>query len=664
MRLEDFIERQRDVLESLDPNQSWDEKNWDTKNWLKTRGSRSLYLPFTILGTKDPLPKDFSDFSKSMIVAIYQAKRPSYAALYAYLNEIRRLFNILSSQGKFHPSELRNGHFFDSIKILKESKYKNIYDAANNMGVIAIFIDKYELSEIPIDFVNPISAPPPRLRHDPKIEQSTLPSKLPSKEALEAFAACTNNPISESEEIILRVIDLHIAMGTRVNETLVIPLDCWIEHDLIGADGEYVIDPMTGTRHKEFGIRYFPEKKFAHNVHWLADSDVPLAKRAINRLQTLTSDARKVAQWQDDNPERLWDVNPDEIVSRSFINRFVETAAPYDVDRIMKRLNVNIIHKNFGNNSYRAGDIENAFLAERDEQVVLRSSNKNLLKVHECLCIGFRGAFRFKERTNSTNRLLVNLIKYQDLTAALGNTSVESIFDRRNLTEADGARISLRTHQSRHWRNTLYKLGGMTEIQQALAMGRKDISQNVHYQHVALNTELSAHSAFVEFSSYQEKILYLRKGIESGRIQGALADTFHSIKINDPVKGQEFLETHAGGVHVTLWGICTNDFSREPCTKHLQCFDDCGHLHRTDNQHEKANLQNLLDLNLRVLEKMISDCEDDAGSDKWISEQRRKVEGIRKAISLGDRVGQIPIKVFPNSPTKMIANRFKRGSSV
>jgi hypothetical protein len=44
-------------------------------------------------------------------------------------------------------------------------------------------------------------------------------------------------------------------------------------------------------------------------------------------------------------------------------------------------------------------------------------------------------------------------------------------------TEADGSRISLRTHQSRHWRNTLYKLGGMTEIQQALAMGRKDASK-------------------------------------------------------------------------------------------------------------------------------------------------------------------------------------------
>jgi hypothetical protein len=34
----------------------------------------------------------------------------------------------------------------------------------------------------------------------------------------------------------------------------------------------------------------------------------------------------------------------------------------------------------------------------------------------------------------------------------------------------------------------------MTEIQQALAMGRKDVRQNSYYQHVALDTELAFHS--------------------------------------------------------------------------------------------------------------------------------------------------------------------------
>lgn len=103
-----------------------------------------------------------------------------------------------------------------------------------------------------------------------------------------------------------------------------------------------------------------------------------------------------------------------------------------------------------------------------------------------------------------------------------------------------------KVHQSRHWRNTLYKLGGMTEIQQALAMGRKDVRQNSYYQHIALDSELAFHSAFVEFQSYHEKVKYLQAGIIDGKIHGALADTYHDLASRNPVEAVDFLETHAG----------------------------------------------------------------------------------------------------------------------
>jgi hypothetical protein len=204
----------------------------------------------------------------------------------------------------------------------------------------------------------------------------------------------------------------------------------------------------------------------------------------------------------------------------------------------------------------------------------------------------------------------------------------------------------------------------MTEIQQALAMGRKDIKQNVYYQHVALDTELAFHSAFVEFQSYHEKVQYLRSGIVKGKIQGALAETYHHLVKQNPVLATDFLETHAGGVHVTLWGICTNDFSREPCKKHLQCFDNCGHLHRTNDAREADNLRKLLALNMEVLVKMQSECEGEAGADKWIAEQERKIEGIRSAIKLGDRIVDIPIKVFSDAEGITKSIKTQRGSSV
>lgn len=205
----------------------------------------------------------------------------------------------------------------------------------------------------------------------------------------------------------------------------------------------------------------------------------------------------------------------------------------------------------------------------------------------------------------------------------------------------------------------------MTEIQQALAMGRKDVRQNTYYQHVALDTELAFHTAFVEFHSYHEKVKYLQAGIVNGRIQGAMADTYHDLNSRDPVRASEFLETHAGGLHVTLWGICTNDFSREPCAKHLQCFDSCGHLHRTDDAREAENLRKLLELNLQVLAKMEEDSTAEAGADKWVEEQKRKIAGIRKAIATGDRlVKAIPIQVFPGAKGITSSAKTRRGSSV
>lgn len=47
----------------------------------------------------------------------------------------------------------------------------------------------------------------------------------------------------------------------------------------------------------------------------------------------------------------------------------------------------------------------------------------------------------------------------KEINAALGAVpGMESVFDRRNLVEADGSRIVLTSHQPRHWRNTLYEL--------------------------------------------------------------------------------------------------------------------------------------------------------------------------------------------------------------
>lgn len=665
MKLNNFVARQRQYFQQLNTSARWEDVRWGADPWLESRGIKPRHFPFTVLGTNAPLPLPFDDFAKALLLAIYQQKRPKFAALTAYLIGIRRLFDRLSAAGTLDPTALNGGHFHEVVEILKRQSYTNIYDAANCLAVIGAAIDKHGITTVPIGFVCQVQPSPPRLRHDPKVEREALPSKLPSKEAMVAYAQCTNNPINDREEILLRIIDLHIALGSRINESLLIPLDCWVEREICDNNNSIITRDSQAEAYVECGIRYYPEKGFEPSVHWLAESDVPLAKRAVARLALLTKDVRKTALWQHENPGRLWVTPPDSVISRSTVHEYVGAADLYNVDRILKKNGVVPVEIVRGNSLYRAGDVERAFLKKRPTQVALRRHDNVLLWLHECLCIGFTGFFRFKSREASVNYLMPTLVSFVDISAALGNLNMESVFDRRDLTEADGTRISLRTHQSRHWRNTLYKMGGMTEIQQALAMGRKDVGQNTYYQHVALDTELAFHTAFVEFHSYHEKVKYLQAGIVNGKIRGALAETYHDLKSRDPVRASEFLETHAGGVHVTLWGICTNDFSREPCAKHLQCFDNCGHLHRTDDAREAENLRKLLDLNIQVLARMEEESTAEAGADKWVEEQKRKISGIRKAIATGDRVVKtIPIQVFPGSKGITESVKTQRGSSV
>jgi len=86
------------------------------------------------------------------------------------------------------------------------------------------------------------------------------------------------------------------------------------------------------------------------------------------------------------------------------------------------------------------------------------------------LSIRFEGAYRFKERDANIFTVFPGRTTLREINGALGTIpGIESIFDRRKLMEADGSRIMLTSHQPRHWRNTLYELAGMSNVQQALA---------------------------------------------------------------------------------------------------------------------------------------------------------------------------------------------------
>jgi len=302
--LESFITQEQAIFRSLPISTPWAEPLWGIGNWLPQRDNNKHALTFEThrqaldktgypAPTKGPLPSAFQDFSKALIVYLQRTRNLKFSMVAAYSIAVRRLYNPLFERGISDPTQLTRGDFDRVVGFLRESGYKNLYDAISHLHVIADTIDNLQLTDIAIHFVH--DAKPEKRRHDyislhdpdRAVKQRKSDDRLPSREAMEAYALCSNNPLSESEEILLRVIDLLIATGQRGNEVAVIPYDCWVERPIKGTTGEVVVD-ANGKPLVECGIGL-------SLVNWLTDKLPLYPCNAPSAAATFAVQSRTVA---------------------------------------------------------------------------------------------------------------------------------------------------------------------------------------------------------------------------------------------------------------------------------------------------------------------------------------------------------------------------------
>jgi len=692
--LEGFINQEQAIFQSLPITTPWESTLWSVERWLPQRlkqqtitfetHRQSLERYGYSAPPKAALPLDFQDFCKALIVYLQRTRSLKFSMVAAYNIAIRRLYNPLFERGVSDPTQLTRGDFDRVVGFLSESGYKNLYDAISHLQVIANTIDNLQLTEIAIHFEH--NAKPEKSRHDyislhdpdRAVKQRKSDDRLPSREAMEAYALCSNHPLSEGEEILLRVIDLLIATGQRGNEVAVIPYDCWVERPIKGTTGEVVVD-ANGKPLVECGIRYFAEKQFQSRVHWLAESDVPLARRAVERLKALTQEQRQIAMWQEANPGRIWEYPPQKVVTENQVLRWIgfsdgQSAArnlylylsrngidPYDDE-------TNYKPREARRRRYLAGKIEQLLApALRGHEVLTENIGgmpRVVLRTSETLAISFDGQFRLGGREANVFRAIPRRVTLRDINHALGSDDkYASIFSRRSLTESDGTPIRLTSHQPRHWRNTIYHLTGMSDVQQALALGRKRLDQNVYYQHTSIEENTDAHQDFLAFNSHHERIDFLHAGIRDRRIQGALTDSYHALLVNKGTTTAEaFLTVHATALHVTPFGGCVHDFSQAPCPKHLQCWNNCSHLHLLGTPSERKNLQQQAERLSQAILIMRDAGDGEAGSDVWLADQEHKLNNLQAALS--SDAGVSPQQVFPSGHPVTIPETSKRHSSV
>lgn len=675
LNMNNFIATERQICDSAFPAIVWDSNKWPILALDPSFRGKPFNLPFTVYSLpivnrsvkqpeKDtPLPSPYREFCKALVIHIKRSFGVNGRALYAYLNESRRLYNVMYFRNESSPTLLKQFHFHYMHEYLAETGYVQLYDATTTLSKISNIIDKEGISTTSTSYKT--SEKPKRQHYRIKHEDEEPEGKEFSREAVEAYAVATNNPLNDGEEILLRTDDLLFSMGQRANEVTHIPLDCWVERIEKNNHGVVITLPQTDEPLKSYGIRYYAEKKAKSRVHWLAEQDVPFAKRAVERLKVLTKAARQVAEFQYHNPGRMWNLPREREMTYAEIFKYFSFASRDGLQKFLKRIGVTSCGGAANSPLYRAGDIEDAMLGDkrfgpsiRNTIALADTSGEPVLLKHQLLSLAFEGAFRMKRQENEL-RVIVHKLSVEELNYSLGaNVKRESIFDRRNLTEADGTRIVLTTHMPRHWRNTLYEIAGMSEAQQALALGRADISQNKHYQHATIEDKNASLHEFINTRNPDRRVELFKQGVRDGLINGNIAEAYETLRRNSPIEAEEFLNIHVMAVHVTPYGACAHDFSKAPCPKHLQCFNSCAHLHRTNNPTEIIILDELIKRQEENIDRMKTCGCGDAGTDEWINAEERKLTGMKAARSVDTSIA--PVKVFPLE--KKLRNKLRQSA--
>jgi hypothetical protein len=203
--LEGFVTQEQAIFRSLPISTPWAEPLWGIGNWLPQRDTNKHALTFEthrqalektgyLAPTKGPLPFAFQDFSKALIVYLQRTRNLKFSMVAAYNIAVRRLYNPLFERGISDPTQLTRGDFDRVVGFLRESGYKNLYDAIAHLQVIADTIDNLQLTEIAIHFEH--DAKPEKRRHDyislhdpdRAVKQRKSDDRLPSREAMEAYA--------------------------------------------------------------------------------------------------------------------------------------------------------------------------------------------------------------------------------------------------------------------------------------------------------------------------------------------------------------------------------------------------------------------------------------------------------------------------------------------
>jgi hypothetical protein len=552
----------------------------------------------------------FLDFAKAYL-RYQQGHRPTLAMTEKYaLKCLERA--LLERCGTAHLEKI-DADVLDRAAMLAREHFSpgTAYQAERQLNRLASFVSANALIPRPIDWKCSTKRPNDTVRTGTKAREHRE-KKLPSNDALDALAEIFAKKPTEPRDIFTTcVAAMLLCAPSRISEVLALPADC-----------EVWETKRNGIQ--AYGWRFQPGKGGAPMIKWIPDAMVSIAQEAIRRVRQMTAEARKIAAWYEETPDKFYRHENCPLVGEN---------QPLTIEEAALAINI------LGTKKYQGAELRRFGFA-RSRKVTTLASIHSWARAQ--LPDGFpwfdkdRG-IRFSQALFSmqlkqlhtgfvtcpymVDRPTTNVFN-NDLTSRLTavNYVNPSIFDRHGFNSGRDKPLKVTSHQFRHLLNTMAQRGGLSQAEIARWSGRVDVKQNRVYDHMS------------EF----ELADMVRSHDASLTLNSSLVEIAKQIAQKIPMSRAEFNTLTMPTAHVTEYGFCVHDFVMSPCQRFRDCLNCSEQVcvkgdRRLDRI--RARLEQVKQLKARADEEI---AQGSAGADRWYEIHALTEKRLGELISILD----------------------------
>ena len=526
---------------------------WDNNQWRDTFNLHNIQVRFSTDRVKstsyqyEPLSEPFIDFAKAYIRYVY-SQQP-VRQLSRHLESLRMvemaLYNVKDNCDILQLDNL----VINEVETLVLKKYKKDTESVNKLG--------YQLEKL-FDFCrengitpnlslwnNPYKRPRDLTILLDERGKEYRSSKMPTDEEMMLVAKLFHDApnLDKETEYYTAVMALLMVAPSRCSELMSLSVNCleW-EEDSLG--------------NKQLGIRWIPAKNGKEGLKWVPSCMQDIIVEAVKRLTNISSLAREVAKFAEENPNILMLSNKELAPSHSLYQKHLtksEIAEVLDIDSknsCNTKWFKNLISENDGIITY---EILGKFLYKKYTSKFNNwpyVDKHKSVKVSEALLLFRENEFHDDFSPKSFSFVLPTVSQINDRFCYSETRPKTSLWEKHCIGTSKGEFIRLPSHNARHWLSTKAERGGMDELTLANWAGRARVADNKAYDH---RTE--------EEKSESARDLLISEDI-------SILDKIH---LNLPVTYEDLGKDRIGITTVTEIGICEHDYAMSPCSRHGDC---------------------------------------------------------------------------------------------